>query len=228
MQNEAVCRRLLVCAMRSALCVPLLSLAGCTLLGVFAGKVVPPPTIPAQYTGLADQTVSVMVWAGDGPLIDFPEVRNDLAGSLQNKLQQAVTAKTKVLQGATFPKPANSVVRFQTSHPEYESLPLTEVAPKLGTSRVIYVEVENLQTRSDASVELYRGSGSATLKVVEIPPGGGPGKVAYEESGISAVFPPKAREEGTPDGNDRVIYSGLVNALSSELAKRFVPHQEEQ
>jgi hypothetical protein len=210
---------------------PLLPLAaaGCTLIGAVAGKVVPPPTIAPRYTGFQEQPVAIMVWADEGTMIDFPDARVDLAGSLQNKLQQAQQAKTKELTGITFPRPPAAVARLQDSHPEYEALPLTQVAPKLGTSRVIYVEIESLQTRSDASVELFRGSGSATVKVVEVPPGGeGEATIAYEESGIAAVFPPNAREEGSPDGNDFTIYRGTVDALTTEIAKRFVPHQEEQ
>jgi hypothetical protein len=211
------------------LCAILLFTApGCTLFGVLAGKVVPPPMIQPKYTGLKDQTVAIMVWAGDGTLIDFPDVRLDIAGGLQTKLQQAKDVKTKSLAGITFPVTTASVVRYQENHPENEAKPLTEIAPKLKTSRVIYVEIENLQTRSNASVELYRGSASATLKVVEVPPDGGPATIAYEESGIEALFPPKAREEGTPAGNDFVIYRGTVDALTTEIAKRFVPYQEEQ
>jgi hypothetical protein len=169
-----------------------------------------------------------MLWAFEGTLIDFPHVRTDVAGSLQNKLKQAEQVKTKELVGITFPTTPAAVVRFQENHPEYEAMPLVEVAPKLGASRVIYVEIENLQTRSDASVELYRGSASATMKVVEVPDDGGPAKVVYEESAITTVFPPNAREEGVPDGNDFAFYRGTVDALTTELAKRFVPHQEEQ
>lgn len=203
--------------------------AGCTLFGALAGKVVPPPTIEPTYTGFPGQSIAIMVWAGDGTMIDFPDIRADLAGSLQKKLTQARDAKTKQLADITFATTPSAVVKFQENHPEYEALPLTEVAPKLaGATRVIYLELENFQTRSDASVELYRGSGSATVKVVEVPPGGGEAKIAFEESGVAAVFPPNAREEGMPDGNDRVIYAGLVDALSGEIAKRFVPHQEEQ
>ena len=202
--------------------------AGCTIIGALAGKVVPPPMIQPKYTGLKDQSVSIMVWAGDGTLIDFPDVRLDLAGSLQTKLQQAMDVKTKSLAGMTFPVTTASVVRYQDNHPENDAKSLTEIAPKLKTSRVIYVELENLQTRSNASVELYRGSGSATMKIVEVPQDGGPATIAYEESGIEAVFPPKAREEGTPAGNDFVIYRGTVDALTTEIAKRFVPYQEEQ
>jgi hypothetical protein len=201
---------------------------GCTILGVLAGKVVPAPTIQPKYTGLKDQTVAIMVWAGDGTLIDFPDVRLDLAGGLQTKLQQAEKAKTKSVTGIKFPVSTAAVVRFQDNHPENDAKPLAEVAPKLNVSRVIYVEIENLQTRSNASVELFRGSGSATVKIVEVPPGGGPGTIAFEESGIESVFPPKAREEGTPDGNDFAIYRGTLDALTTEIAKRFVPYQEEQ
>jgi len=201
--------------------------SGCTLFGVLASKVVPKPIIPAQYTGMQGQSIAVMVWAAEGTLIDFPDVRLDLAGSLQNKLKQAQAAKTKGLKGISFPTPATAVVRLQENHPELEAAPLTDVAPQLGASRVIYIELENLQTRSDASVELFRGSAAATVKVVEVS-GDGRAKVAYEESGIASVFPPGAREEGTPDGNDFAIYRGTVDQLTSEIAKRFVPHQEEQ
>jgi hypothetical protein len=192
-----------------------------------AGKFLPPPTVPAAYKGLANQSVAVMVWAGGGTLVDFPDVRLDLTGSLQNKLTQAQQVKTKELAGATFPLRPASIVKLQENHPEFEAMNLTDVAPRIGgVTRVIYVEIENLQTRSNASVELYRGSASATLKVIEV--ADGKGKVAFEESNITAVFPPKAREEGTPDGNDFSIYRGTVDALSTELAKRFVPYQEEQ
>ena len=225
MQNKKLPRCFSFCILSCAfsICLP-----GCTLFGVLAGKVVPAPTIQPKYTGLKDQTVAIMVWAGDGTLIDFPDVRLDIAGGLQTKLQQAKDVKTKSLVGITFPVSTASVVRYQENHPENEAKPLTEVAPKLKTSRVIYVELENLQTRSNASVELYRGNASATLKVVEVPPDGGPGKIAYEESGIEVVFPPKSREEGTPAGNDFVIYRGTVDGLTTEIAKRFVPYQEEQ
>lgn len=219
-------RRSLPCIVHSAFCISLLLVSGCTLVGALAGKIVPEPTLPAQYAGLQGQSVAVMVWAPEGTLIDFPAVRLDVAGSLQNKLQQAVAAKTKEVKGISFPTPPASVVRLQENHPELEASPLVDVAPQLGTSRVIYVEIENLQTRSDASVELYRGSGSATMKVVEV--SDGVAKIAYEESGIAAVFPPNAREEGRPEGNDTVMYAGTVSELTSELAKRFVPHKEAQ
>ena len=216
--------RVLLPGVACLMMLPLLS--GCTLIGVLASKVVPPPTIAPQYTGMQGQSVAIMAWAPDGTVIDFPNVRLDLAGSLQQKLEQARDAKSRELKGVTFPTPASSIVRLQENRPELEGAPLTDVAPELGASRLVYVEIEFLQTRSDAAVELYRGSASATLKVVEVA-ADGTAKVAYEESGITAVFPPGAREEGTPDGNDFVMYRGTVQELTSEIAKRFIRHAEE-
>jgi hypothetical protein len=214
--------------MSLVVCVVLLFTSGCKLLGVLYAKAAPPPIIPASYTGLKNQPVAIMVWAGEGTMIDFPDARLDVAGSLMGKLQVAMAAKTKELEGVTFPTTPASVVRFQQNHPEFEALPPAEVAAKLGARRVIYVEIESLQTRSDASVELYRGSASATMKVIEIPEGATKGTVAYDEGQIAAVFPPHAREEGRPDGNDFTYYRGTVDALTTELAKRFIPHEEEQ
>jgi hypothetical protein len=206
----------------------LLGLSGCTLFGVIAGKVAPAQTIPAKYKGLANQSIAIMVWAGEGTMIDFPDIRLDLAGGLQKKLIQAQQAKAKELAGVTFPTKPSAIIQYQDNHPQSEAVPVADLAPRFGASRLIYVEIESLQTRSDASVELYRGSALATVKIIEVPPEGGSGKVVYEESAIATVFPPKAREEGTPNGNDFVIYRGTVDALSTEIAKRFIPYQEEQ
>lgn len=226
--NQSPTRRVLGwSALLNLLPAALLScLSGCSLLGALAYKVAPEPTIAAQYTGLRGQSIAVMVWAPEGTLIDFPEVRLDVAGSLQKKLEQAAAAKTKEVAGVSFPTPAASIVRLQENEPELEAVPLVEVAPRLNVSRVIYVEIEMLQTRSDASVELYRGSASATVKVVKV--AGGKGTIVFEESGVSAVFPPNAREEGMFEGSDSMMYAGAVSELTSEIAKRFVPHKENQ
>src|SRR5687768_16349978 len=97
-------------------------------------RVVPEPVVPAQYAGLAGQSVAIMVWAPEGTVIDFPDVRLDVAGSLQQKLQDAAAAKTKSVRDVTFPTPASSIVRLQDNNPELEAMPLVEVAPQLGAS----------------------------------------------------------------------------------------------
>jgi hypothetical protein len=213
----------------SALCL-LPFLTGCSVLGIGA-QALPPPTVVPEYKGFPGQTVAVMVWADRGMRIEWEFIQLDLANAIQSKLQQTVASdpkgKIEELKGTTFPVLPRSVIRFQQDNPEIEGQPITDVAPRLGVKRLIYVEVEDFATRPDGGVELFRGDANVTLRVVEIAPDG-TAKVAYEENEVRATFPPKSPKEGRPSLGDRRIYVGLIDALGDAIAKRFVPHPEEE
>src|SRR3954467_14758543 len=110
-------------------------LQGCAILGVGAAMM-PPPTIQPRYTGLAGEKVGVMVWTDPGIRIDWPAVQVDLANAVQNKL--IANPKAKSLLKTTYPVQPASIARYQQDHPEVETMPVTEVAPRLGgLSRLI-------------------------------------------------------------------------------------------
>jgi hypothetical protein len=196
---------------------------GCAVLGAVAGKAIPAPTIHPKYVGLPGQSIGVMVWTDRGAQVDYPSLGLDLANSVEKKL--IAENKTVELKGSFFPVQPASIARYQVDHPNYDFKNVTEIAPKLGVTRLIYLEVEDFGTRAAASVELFRGSMTTTLKVVEID--GNNARVAYEENGIKAVFPPKVQPDGTPDGDDVRFYAGTVDAMSTEIAHRLVSYQEE-
>jgi hypothetical protein len=212
------------------LCLPLL-LSSCVAVGALAYKLQPPKTIKPEYTNLAGQSIGVMIWLDRGIRIDWPGLQLDIANSVDKQLRdQALDAKgknqAKVLLGATFPVLPASIIRYQMDHPELEAYPITDVAPKFGVSRLIYVEVEDFATRSDRSVELYRGSAKATVRVIEIDKDG-KAKIAFERPNITASYPPKAPPEGAPNLGDQKTYTGLVDAFSTEIAHLFFPYQVE-
>ena len=201
---------------------PLVALpSGCSILGL-AAHAMPQPPIPARYNGLAGHSVAVLVWVPRGLEVDYPSLRLDLVAAIQGRLQRAQAAGRGELKSATFPHAPASLVRFQEDHPELERSPIVTVAPRLGVQRLIYVEVENLQTRSDQSVELYRGSATVSLRVVEV--AGGQAKVAYQESGLTITYPPTARSEGVPGVGDARIYRGTIDLLSTVITQRFYAH----
>ncbi|HEX8522883.1 MAG TPA: hypothetical protein VF669_11540 [Tepidisphaeraceae bacterium] len=202
----------------------MLLLSGCAALGV-AAHAMPPPTVLPAYNGLAGQSVGVMVWADRGVRIDFPAMQVDLANAVQKRLQ-AATPKAKQLKGATFPVQPASIVRYQQDHPEIEGSPVAQVAPRLGVSRLVYIEIENFATRSDLSVDLFRGTASASIKVLEIT--GQQANTGYNESGIKVAFPPKAPREGIPNVGDYRIYAGTIDSLATQIANRLLPHEEEE
>lgn len=206
----------------SSILILLLS-TGCEFPGAIAGKLLPGETIHPKYVGLAGQSIGVMVWTDRGVQTDYPTLSLDLANSIQRKLMAEI--KKDELKKSTFPLQPASIARYQLDHPMYDMKNVTEIAPKFGITRLIYLEVEDFGTRAPASVELYRGSITATLKIVEVIDG--KAKVAYEENNVKAAFPPKVSEDGTPDGDDARFYGGTVDALGTQIARRLVAYEED-
>jgi hypothetical protein len=171
----------------------------------------------AAYRGLQNQSIAVMVWADRGVRTDYPPIQVDLATAIQTKLRERGTTE---VAGASFPLDPRSIVRFQQEHPLLQRAPITEIATRFNVTRLIYVELELFETRSPASAQLFRGSATATLRVVEVSEG--EAKVGHEEMGIRAIYPPNAPPEGLPGGNDFVMYQGAVDRLSDEIVRRFV------
>src|SRR5207302_1784936 len=154
--------------------------SGCNIIGA-AAQLIPPGDIAPAYSGLSGQTVGVMVWVDHGARIDFPSLQADIARSLSAKLMQTTNPRgkdekeTEKKRGKVPPEMANiryldpmAVVRFQQDHPELEGLPSTELATRLGVTRVIYIEVFDFETRSNVSVDLFKGTVAAKLEVLEV------------------------------------------------------------
>ncbi len=198
-------------------------LSGCGALGALAGKM-PRAPVKAEYS-LAGKSVGVMVWADRGVLIDWPSIQLDLAGGIQARLIEAQKAKSEDLKESTFPVMPASIIRWQREHPGYEAESITEVASRLGVQRLIYVEITRFGTRAGNSVNLFRGSATVTLKVIEV--NESKGKIAHEQPDISTFFPKTSTPDGSPNGTDSAMYVGTVQRLADELAKRFVEHPED-
>lgn len=206
---------------------------GCNIFGVIASAV-PSPPVKAAYAGMKDQTIGVMVWADRGIRTDWDSIQLDVATGVQQRLATPKDAKgkpkavSKDLAGASFPWQAASVVRYQREHPESESMAITEVAPQLQVTRLIYVEIEQFQTRSDAAVGLYRGTASGTVRVVEVDPVTKKSKIAFTLNDVKVQFPKKANEEGVPDIGDRQTYAGTLALFTEAVANLFVEHPAEE
>jgi hypothetical protein len=174
----------------------------------------------AAYAGLAGQSVGVMVWVDRGVRADWPAIQLDLANLIQDNLSKSGAIEIK---GTTWPIQPASIVRYQNDHPGIEAVPITDTAPNLGVSRLIYIELENFSTRSETSYQMYRGNVTATLKIIQIQ--NGVSSIGYQESDIHVFFPPKSAPEGVLDSNDQVIYRGTLSELSDEIVDRLTTHQ---
>jgi hypothetical protein len=215
--------------LRLSVLVPLaLLLGGCAVFGLVGQAI--PETVHARYDGLGGETVAVMVWADDGVLMDFPNLRLDIAKGIQTRLQGAQEEGKQELVGTQWVSPA-SVVRFQEEHPELDFEPAERVAPRMaGVTRLIFVEVKDFQTRADESVDLFRGSLTARVRVIEVdrgrqPPGT---RLGFEEAEVRTVFPESGHDEGTPNFGDARMYRETLLSFTEEVAGYFFTFTRER
>jgi hypothetical protein len=198
---------------------------GCAVLG-YAAAVIPGPGTKAHYAGLQGQKVAVLAWTERAVTFDFDALPADVSIGVVNKLQVAAKPdlKTEELKGTTFVDP-RQVFRWQKNHPELASQSISEVAPKLaaelGATRVIYVEISPFSIYDPRTPILLKGYANLTIRVAAVT--GQTVKLGYEETDVSVEFPEKA-PEGLPP-SDKItptyIYRGLVDAITTEVAKRF-------
>lgn len=208
--------------MLASLILPLLG-GGCTFVKIGA-VLAPPPMVDAQYTRFAGQSVAVMTWADQSIRIDYPNASMDLTNALLNYLKTQ-TGKDQPFFGSTFPLSAQAIAQFQAQNPSAEFAPVEATAAKLKVSRLIYVELDDLTTRTDSAGDLFLGRAIASVKVVEV--AGGGGAVVYEERNIEVRYPPKAPPEGTLKGSDMQMYVGTIQTLAERISMRFIPHEME-
>lgn len=212
--------------------------SGCNILGA-AAQVLPQPDILPSYKGLSGQTVGVMVWVDRGVRIDYPALPGDIARGLTGKLSQVTNPKDPKELEKVPPEMAHiqylnpmSILRFQEDHPELEGLPSTDIAKRLGVTRVIYLEVYSFETRPNESIDLFKGTLLSKLEVLEIstgPDGVKTARVAYSDPDLRSVYPPN-RPEGIAgtDVSSEYIYRKTVDQFTSDVALKFVTHPSER
>lgn len=212
--------------LRFAAVLPLALLSGCAIFGFLASRA-PLPDTDAAYKGMTGETVAILVDADEAQRLDFPNIEADIANAVQSHL---ILSKSKPLASTRFVDPY-SVVQFQRNHPELKGMPVTDVAPRLGATRVLYVELREFSTRSDVAVDLFRGSALGNVRVVEVTPNQpGSAKVTFKEDDIRAKFP-AGQSEGQPLSdavNPDTMYLGTVQTLALEIAERFYQHPSPQ
>jgi hypothetical protein len=212
---------------------------GCNVIGAAAQVLARPGDTDAAYKGLANQTVAVMVWVDRGPALDYPMLQSDIAKSMTINLHDISHPKDKkdekdtpeTLKGTEYRDPM-SVLRFQQAHPEFEGMPIEDVASRLGVTRVIYVEVYNFQTRSNLSVELFRGTIQTKVEVLEVsvgPDGKKTAHAAYTEPDLRVNFPEKDVEAAKATAmSEQQIYQATVKAFVEGVGVRFYKHESDQ
>lgn len=210
-----------ICLLAALISLP--ALAGCNYIGA-AAQALPLADTPAAYKDLKGQQVGIMVWADRGITIDHPSISPDLARGLQKKIQEAADAGADEVKDIKWTK-VDTLLRYQEAHPETQYDPAEQIAPKLPLTRLVYIEISSFTLHPNDTQDLYRGDITASIKVVAVKDG--KATIAYREDTVQVIYPPHTPPEGLPDMDPDKLYEQTTDALTSELAKRFVSHESD-
>ncbi len=211
-----VITRFKIAVVALALLGSVVSMGGCAAVGFVAYALEdpnPPIQYEAEYTGLANQTVAVLVSADKGILYQYPMARLEIAEWLTKGIRANVPG-AKALD-------AKQVVDFQNRNIYWDSKPYSQVAKHLKVSRLVLVELTEYRLHEPGNVNIWQGRFSGTVQVVEAN-SSRPDDAAYDTQ-VSVTYPPKSTV-GVVNADQRTIRLGTLDLFTRNTVGKFYDH----
>ncbi|HUO10389.1 MAG TPA: hypothetical protein VM008_18935 [Phycisphaerae bacterium] len=142
----------------AGLLIPALALPGCNLLG-FQEEVQGHP-VEAQYKGLADKSVAIVIYADQATTNEFPAAREELSAFISTKFRENLST-TKLLD-------YHEVMNWQDDTINWFGLTEKQIGKHFGVDRVLYIEVLDYSVHQKGGVGDLQGHLRANCKVYEI------------------------------------------------------------
>ncbi|NBB84012.1 MAG: hypothetical protein GVY28_11480, partial [Alphaproteobacteria bacterium] len=137
--------------------------AGCEILGfaahVAGGGEAPPIEVTAEYEGLAERTVAVLVNADLPVLYQFPQAPLEITAAVNARLADGVAGIEMVK--------ARDVVEYQQRNIYWNTTTPAELMANLGVDRLVMIDLIEFRTHEPGNTMVYRGVISARVKVFE-------------------------------------------------------------
>ncbi len=194
-------------------------LAGCNILAfpayvLFGGG---KQTVKAEYTGLSDGRVAVIVAGPPGIEVEYPAARTNISMALLGQLNANI-------EDLAYVDPQR-VEAFRRESSNWNALRLQQIGEALEAQRILYIDLIRYTTADADSVNLLRGHIVADVRVYEID-GPHPERAAYQAE-IETMFP-----EGTPyiysAANQRGIELRTIALFAVEASRKFYDYKIER
>jgi hypothetical protein len=185
-----------------------LAAAGCTILGVAAAKLSPPPVIPPQYE-LAKEPTLVLV----------ENFHNPASQRLQaDAVCRELFEDLKANDAAPLVDPADAAALRRKDVEAYRKMPLDAIGKAVGASQVIYVDLESFEVTHALASELYTGAAMARVRVV-----GADGELLWptDSAGgypVSVKVNPRRTAQGVAEEE---VQQQLTTALAEKVGRLF-------
>ena len=169
-------------------------------------------TVEAEYTGLDNHTVAIVVFADPGVQFYYPYVRQELSMMIAAQMQ-------KNLKQVRIYDPAR-VIGYQNDTLDWEAQDKTALGKLFGVDYVMYVSLTTFETKEMGMEYLYRGNIEADVAIYDTHKNERESKT-WSADGLRASYP----EQATPAENDLAIRATAEAKFADQLVKKFYKHK---
>lgn len=196
-------------------------IAGCQAAGYVAHAVAggdpPPVNVTAEYTGLDNRMVAVIVAADPSLMYQHASAQHEIGTAVSYAIADCVPG-VKVVDPA-------DMTAFRNANPYWTTAPYGELIEKLGVERLVVVDLHEFRLNEPGNSVMFRGVINGTVEVVEAE-SADPDTPVYSQL-VTAAFPPN-RPHGVPEANPATIRKGAVDLFAMATAWKFCDHKEQR
>ena len=173
----------------------------------------------AEYVGLENQKVLILLNTPDGMEYSYPQSRESLILACQQFLQGSV----KSISFCDYQMVEDFILREL----DWISVPTNKLAKKFGAQRVLYIDIYDFTLQDTDSVGIYQGQVNAEVKIYETDSEAKTPNRSVFNYYIDLKYPENHPLAATPEAKYRVL-SGTIKLTAYEICKHFFDHTEKE
>jgi hypothetical protein len=168
-----------------------------------------------EYVGLENHTVAVLVDADYSILFEHPRLMEVVADHISARL-------AKEVEGIRVLNP-QMVRTWQYQTPQWNAMPLSEVADDLGVNRLIHIDLYEFRLNPPGNQWLWEGVAAATIGLAE--------RESYDADQYAETFNvvaefPDVRGVTRDGASQNAVETGLLSRFVKESTWLFYTHTE--
>ncbi|MDH3584014.1 MAG: hypothetical protein OER86_07350 [Phycisphaerae bacterium] len=193
---------------------------GCEMAGVLAHAAVgdkkPILDVEAEYRGLDNQTIAVLVNASDSVLLQQPRAPLE-AGTVVSEALAGNIPGARVIS-------AREIAAFQNRNLYWDTEPFSRLAERLKVSRLVLIELGAYRLHEPGNINIWQGVMRARVVVAEAD-GPRPNDAAYSTD-IHVRYPPDG-PVGLVRADDATMRFATLDLFAKKVAGKFYDHIED-
>jgi len=180
--------------------------------------------VEAEFDGLPGHSVAIVIFADQGVLYEYPDVRQRLSALIAYELREKVVKKAglKKAQKVTVVAPAR-VLKYQHENINWDEMPRAKLGQVFEADYVLYIAIVGYTQHEPGTLSLYRGMITAEATLYETAAKSPAEARVWHDNDLRIVFPEKGA--GRLADDRRIIRKETDRRFADLLVKKFYKYE---